>query len=335
MSLYFRYTKKRILRDLSDSENQKIVSLGVVNYEMTYLMNNNRQLIVIQGPTGVGKTSVGIALAQHYGSPVVSADSRQLYREMTIGTAVPSVLEMNAVPHYFIQNKTIHNHITAGDYEAEALELLEEKLFNATRNVILVGGSGLYVDALLRGFDELPQTDPALRAELSAMPLGELLVELERLDPDYYSTVDRSNLQRVIRAVEVCRQSGAPYSTMRKGTTKIRNFKILKIGVNLPREMLYERINQRVDCMMAEGLLTEAKELYDYRELTALQTVGYSELFDHFDGNTSLDEAVELIKRNSRRYAKRQLTWLRRSPEIEWFEPRQVEDMINYIDGHI
>lgn len=301
---------------------------------MTATMTNNRRLIVVQGPTGVGKTAAGIALARHYGIPVVSADSRQVYREMAIGTAVPSAAERDGIPHYFIQNKSIHDTFTAGDYDREALDLLETELFPATSDVLLVGGSGLYVDALVNGFDDLPESDAALRRELSSMPLEDLLAELERTDPEYFTTVDRANPQRVIRAVEVCRLSGKPYSALRSGATKRRSFIPVKIGIELPREELYERINRRVDQMLSDGLLAEAQALYPYRNLSALQTVGYRELFDHFDGRTTLTEAVELIKRNTRRYAKRQMTWLRRDPQIRWFAPSETEEMIGYIDGN-
>lgn len=301
---------------------------------MTATTTNNLRLIVVQGPTGVGKTVAGIALARHYGIPVVSADSRQVYREMAIGTAVPSAAERDGVPHYFIQNKSIHDTFTAGDYERETLSLLENELFPATSDVLLVGGSGLYVDALVNGFDDLPESDAALRRELSSMPLEDLLAELERTDPKYFTTVDRANPQRVIRAVEVCRLSGKPYSALRSGSTKRRSFIPVKIGIELPREELYDRINRRVDQMLSDGLLAEAQALYPYRNLSALQTVGYRELFDHFDGRTTLTEAVELIKRNTRRYAKRQFTWLRRDPQIRWFAPSETEEMIGYIDGN-
>lgn len=300
----------------------------------THPHDTNRRLIVVQGPTGVGKTAAGIALARHYGIPVVSADSRQIYREMTIGTAVPSLSERAGVPHYFIQNKSIHDFFTAGDYERETLALLENELYPTTPDVLLVGGSGLYVDALLSGFDDLPGSDPALRTKLSSTPLPELLSELEQLDPAYFAVVDRANPQRIIRAVEVCRLSGQPYSALRSGSTKSRNFKTVKIGIDLPREELYERINRRVDSMIEAGLLAEVEALYPHRNLSSLQTVGYRELFDYFDGRTTLTEAVERIKRNTRRYAKRQLTWLRRDAQIRWFGPDETKSMIEYIDGN-
>lgn len=299
------------------------------------MTTNTNRLIVLQGPTGVGKTAAGVVLARHFGAPVVSADSRQVYREMAIGTAAPSVAEQEGVPHYFIRNKSIHDPFTAGDYEREALALLDDELFPTTPNVLLVGGSGLYVQALLEGFDELPEADPALRAELAATPLPVLVEELRRCDPDYYRTVDRQNPQRVVRAVEVCRLSGRPYSAQRSGRSKKRNFAPVKIGLDLPREVLYERIDRRVEVMLAEGLLAEAERLYPHRTLPALQTVGYRELFDCFDGKIALAEAVERIKRNTRRYAKRQLTWLRRDPQIRWFAPDDCQGMIDYLNGWV
>lgn len=308
------------------------MSLGILPAMTPTTMSTKGRLVVVQGPTGVGKTAVGIALARHYGIPVVSADSRQVFREMTIGTAVPSPEELAAASHYFIQHRSIQAPYSAGDYEREGLALLE-KLFNTYSQVLLVGGSGLYVDALLNGFDDLPETNATLRAELAATPLTELLEELHALDPEYYQTVDRSNPQRVVRAVEVCRLSGKPYSTLRRGEAQTRPFRALKIGLDMPRECLYDRINRRVDQMMAEGLLQEAERLYPHRHLTALQTVGYRELFAYFDGANSLDEAVELIKRNTRHYAKRQLTWLRRDPNVRWFSPDELPAMIAYIDG--
>lgn len=302
---------------------------------MTTTTTNNR-LIVIQGPTGVGKTAVGIRLAQHYHIPIVSADSRQVYREMRIGTAVPTTEELQQADHFFIQNKSIHEPFTAGDYEREALQLLEDELFPKNSNVLVVGGSGLYVDTLLKGFDPLPDSDPGLREQLSNTPLEELLAELAASDPVYYQQVDRSNPQRVIRAIEVCRTTGRPYAELRTGETKTRPFDVVKIGINLEdRDALYARINRRVDAMVTEGLEEEARELYPFRQLLALQTVGYREWFDHFAGKTTHQEAIELIKRNTRHYAKRQLTWLRRDPQIRWFVPDAAEEMIQYIDGHI
>lgn len=305
--------------------------MAILSVMTTMTMSIKGRLLVVQGPTGVGKTAVGITLAQHYGIPVVSADSRQIYREMTIGTAVPSPEELSAATHYFIQHKSIHESFSAGDYEREGLELLDN-LFGKYSQVLLVGGSGLYVDALLNGFDDLPESDPTLRTELSALPMESLLAELQERDPGYYHTVDRNNPQRIVRAVEVCRLSGRPYSELRSGQTKTRPFNTLKIGINLPRETLYDRINRRVDQMMEKGLLHEAEQLYPYRHLSALQTVGYRELFEYFAGHISLPEAVELIKRNTRHYAKRQLTWLRRDTDIRWFEPSDTKNIIACID---
>lgn len=301
-------------------------------------MNSNAGpcLILIQGPTGAGKTSVAVALARHYGIPVISADSRQVYREMTIGTAVPSPEELAQARHYFVHQKSVHETFTAGDFAAEALELLEKELFTKYEKVIVAGGSGLYVDALVNGFDDLPQTDPVLRDELSNTPMQALLEELKTADPVYYDQVDRSNPQRVVRALEVYRLTGRPYSALRTGVTADRPFRTLKIGITDPdRQALYEKINNRVDQMVRDGLIEEARALCPLKNLPALQTVGYQELFDYFDGKTTLEKAIELIKRNSRRYAKRQLTWLRRDPLVEWFSADQTTALIEYIDGHL
>ena len=295
------------------------------------------RIVVVAGPTGSGKTDLGIRLAQHYGAPVVSADSRQIYRGLAIGTAQPSAEQLAAVKHYFIATHDITEDFNCGEYEVRALELLE-RLFRDHDTVIVVGGSGLYIQALCDGMDDLPTADAALRAglarRLETEGIEALAEELRRLDPDYWEVVDRSNPARVQRALEVCLQTGRPYSQQRSGVKRQRPFDIVKIGIDLPREVLYERINRRVDEMMAEGLEAEARSVYAYRRLNALQTVGYKELFDCFDGRVTLDEAVELIKRNTRRYAKRQLTWFRRDSRIRWFRPDDwqgiIEDILNY-----
>jgi len=293
---------------------------------------NNKRLIVVVGPTGCGKTDTGIRLARHFGAPVLSTDSRQMYRGMAIGTAQPSEEQLQTVRHYFIASHDITENLSCGVYEVQALALLDE-LFRRHDYVIAVGGSGLYVRALCEGMDDLPETDRALRAALSSRMAREgaaaLAEELRRLDPDYYRIVDRNNPARVLRALEVCLQTGRPYSTFRTGVHRKRDFGIVKIGIDMDRERLYERIDRRVDHMIAEGLEAEARALYPHRALNALQTVGYKELFDYFDGKTTFEEAVELIKRNSRRYAKRQLTWFRRDPEIRWYAPDRVDDMIS------
>ena len=292
-------------------------------------------LIVIVGATGSGKTDLSIELAEHFSAPVISTDSRQVFRGMPIGTAQPSAEQLSRAKHYFIADRDITAEYNAGIFEKEALALLAE-LFAVHDYVIAVGGSGLYIDALCRGFDEFPETDRALRTSLEDIVrhngLAPLLAELRELDPDYYAQVDRDNPARVIRAVEVCRQTGKPYSGQRKGYVAERPFRIIKIGIDMPRAELYARIDRRVELMMQAGLESEARSLYPNKQLNALQTVGYKELFDYFDGEYTLDRAVELIQRNSLRYAKRQLTWFRRDPEIEWFAREDKKKMIFFIE---
>ena len=296
---------------------------------------STKRLIVIVGPTGSGKTDLSIRLALHYRAPILSTDSRQVYRGMPIGTAQPTEEQLKAVEHHFIASHDINDRLNCGEYEVQALACLEN-LFAEHDDVVAVGGSGLYVRALCEGMDDLPQADEALRQELerryAAEGLEALAGQLRELDPTYYEAVDRSNPARVIRALEVCLQTGRPYSAQRTGTRRERPFRIVKIGVDLPREELYDRINRRVDAMIAEGLEDEARRMYPFRALNALQTVGYREFFDYFDGRTSYEEAVEQIKRNTRHYAKRQLTWFRRDPEIRWFAPADDAAMIEYID---
>lgn len=299
-------------------------------------MSIRPRLVVVAGPTGSGKTDLAVTLAQRYGAPVVSADSRQIYRGLAIGTAQPSPEQLAAVEHHFIATHDISEDFNCGEYEVRALSLLDT-LFRDRDTVIVAGGSGLYIQALCDGMDDLPTADPQLRAELTRRieteGVAALAEELRRLDPDYYEAVDRSNPARVQRALEVCIQTGRPYSQQRMGVRRERPFDIVKIGIDLPRDVLYDRINRRVDAMMAAGLETEARSVYEHRRLNALQTVGYKELFDCFDGVTTLDEAVELIKRNTRRYAKRQLTWFRRDADIRWFRPDDIDGITSYIDS--
>lgn len=297
-------------------------------------MTTTRRLIVIEGPTGVGKTALSIALGLHYGGiPIISADSRGVYRQMKIGTAVASDIDLATLPHHFVHERDIRDVMSAGDFAAEALERLDT-IYRSHDTAIVAGGSGLWVDALLRGFDPMPEGDAALRATLSEEPLESLQSMLEGLDPVYYAQVDRQNPQRLIRAIEVCRSSGLKYSDMRQGSITERNFTTIKIALEMPRPELYSNINRRVDLMMQQGLLGEATELYPHRNLSTLRTVGYSELFSYLDHEITLPEAVELIKRNSRRYAKRQLTWLRRDPSRSWFAPTDTAKIIEYIDEH-
>lgn len=296
---------------------------------------STKRLLVVVGPTGCGKTDLSIRLARHYSAPILSTDSRQIYRRMAIGTAQPTVEQLKSVEHHFIASHDIKDSLSCGEYEVLALARLE-KLFVRHDYVVAVGGSGLYVRALCEGMDDLPPADEALRNQLmerlTAEGVESLALELKKLDPAYYEAVDRKNPARVVRALEVCLQTGRPYSGQRSGMRRERPFAISKIGIDLPREVLYERIDRRVDAMLAEGLEAEAHALFPYRGLNALRTVGYSELFDYFEGRTTKEEAVELIKRNSRRYAKRQLTWFRRDPEVRWFAPDDDAAMIRYVD---
>ena len=281
-----------------------------------------RRLSIILGPTASGKTSYAISRALEAGSPVISCDSRQIFREMRIGTAVPSDEELATVPHYFIRTVPVTANYTAGIYEMEALALIEKLFAEGHEELIMAGGSMLYIDAVCKGIDDIPAAPPELREKLTSRAasgeLPQMVEELRALDPDTVGEIDCSNPQRVIRALEVCLSSGRPFSSFKKREVKKRDFEIRKIGLTMPREALYARIDARVDHMMAEGLLDEIRSLLPYRDLPALRTVGYSELFDYLDGKSSLDEAVRLIKRNTRHYAKRQLTWWRNDNSIEW-----------------
>lgn len=294
----------------------------------------NKSLIVLVGPTAIGKTAASIHIAEAFNCPIVSADSRQFFKEMSIGTAKPSAEEMQGVPHYFIDSHSITDEFNVGKYETEAIALLDT-LFKTNNTVLLVGGSGLYIDAICKGFDELPEADAEVRNKINTLleekgikALQELLKEL---DPEYYSKVDLQNPQRMSRALEVCLTTGEPYSALRKGKIKKRDFNIIKIGLNTEREVLYERINKRVDTMMQQGLLEEVKNLLPQKNLNALQTVGYNELFDFLENKTDLKTAIESIKQNTRKFAKRQLTWFRRDEEIKWFEPNQITEIITFL----
>lgn len=279
------------------------------------------ELIIILGPTAVGKTDYSIGLARQYGSPVISCDSRQIYKEMKIGTAPPSAEQLAAVPHYFIGTRSVTEPYTAGKYELDALALLEE-LFKTHDKLVMCGGSGLYIDALCNGLDAFPDVDPKIREDLMLRLENEgleaLRFELRRLDPQTYGSIDVANRQRVVRALEVCIGTGRPFSSYKTSAARERPFAIRKIGLTREREELYDRINRRVDIMMEDGLEAEARSLLPYRDLPALNTVGYRELFDCFDGKYPLEEAVRLIKRNTRHYAKKQLTYWGRDESIEW-----------------
>ena len=302
----------------------------------TTMSTKRGTLIVVVGPTGSGKSALAVKLAQHYNAPVISTDSRQVFRNMAIGTAQPTAEELAAAKHYFIADREVEDDFNCGKYEVEALALLE-RLFAENRYVVAVGGSGLYIQALCEGMDSLPEADDALRAELKARFASEglevLADELRRLDPKYAEEVDIQNPARVMRALEVCITTGRPYSEQRVGKVAERPFNIVKVGTDMSRDVLYERINRRVDMMVEQGLVAEAMAMYPKRHLNALQTVGYRELFEYFDGNCSLEEAIELIKRNSRRYAKRQLTWFRRDESTGWYSPDDIEGVVAFIDG--
>ncbi|RKR05936.1 tRNA dimethylallyltransferase [Flavobacterium sp. 90] len=288
-----------------------------------------KYLITIVGPTAIGKTALSIALAQHFKCEIISCDSRQFFKEMTIGTAVPNQEELQAAKHHFIQNKSIFENYTVGDYEKEALLKLEE-LFQNNDFAILIGGSGLYVDAILKGFDEFPEIDPAVRSQVNSnygnLGIEYLQEQLQLLDPDYYQkiTVENpqtlQNPQRMMRFVEVCIGTQKPYSSFLNQKKNNRNFTPILIGLEAERSTIYDRINQRVDIMINEGLLQEAETLYPNKALNALQTVGYRELFSYFDGDFSLPFAIEEIKKNTRRFSKRQLTWFKRNENTKWFD---------------
>lgn len=289
-----------------------------------------KNLILIVGPTAVGKTALAVSLAKYYNTEIISADSRQFYKELEIGTAKPSVEELSQVHHHLINSHSYTELIDAGTYERIALEILSG-LFLKHDVVIAVGGSGLYIQALCEGLDPVDLRDEKLRSELSSYSIAELQEKLKQLDPEYFEIVDQHNPQRLMRAIEVITLTGKTYTSLRTGKKKDRSFNIIKIGLNDDRSVLYERINTRVDKMIENGLEDEAKSFYPFKNEYTLQTVGYSEWFDYFDGKHSKAEAIELIKRNSRRYAKRQLTWFNRDPGIKWFTINDLPKIIDYI----
>lgn len=298
-----------------------------------------KYLITIVGPTAIGKTAMAIAVAKHFGCEILSCDSRQFYKEMSIGTAAPTPEELAAVPHHFVHHKSIFDSYSVGDFERDALSKLSG-LFSTNDFAVLVGGSGLYVNAVLKGFDNFPEIDPFVRESLQeaydANGLDWLQQRLEQLDPVYYAQVDTANPQRLMRALEVCIGTGKPYSSYLTGKSDERKFKPIVIGLTADRSILYDRINKRVDTMMEMGLEAEARSLYPYHELNALQTVGYRELFEYFDGFVELPTAVEEIKKNTRRFAKRQLTWFRRDESTKWFDFETPNDqIITHIKNHI
>lgn len=298
-------------------------------------MGNKKKLIVVVGPTAVGKTAMAIQLARHFNTEILSADSRQFYTEMSIGTAKPSEEELGLAKHHFINSHSIVTEYSAGDYERDALTLLE-KLFEHHDYVIMVGGSGLFVRAVCEGLDDLPRAPAEVREQLNRLHeeegIGVLQEKLRSLDPVYYESADIQNPQRVIRALEVIEATGLPFSSFHRRIHEKRSFDVLTIGLNMDRARLYERINQRVDGMMAQGLLAEVKALQDFRNKPALLTVGYAELFAYLDGEIALDEAIDRIKQNSRRYAKRQITWFKKYGNTEWFAPAEWEQVVRFAE---
>jgi tRNA dimethylallyltransferase len=300
-------------------------------------VNNRNTLIVLLGPTGVGKTALSFRLAEHLQTPVISADSRQFYRGLEIGTAAPTAEEQARVKHYFIGNLNITDYYNAAQYESDVLQLLETDIFPKTSTALLVGGSMMYIDAVCKGIDDIPNADEEIRQSLWQIFEGEgiepLRAQLKLLDPAHYAEVDLMNHKRIIHALEICLTAGKPYSSFRTKTTKPRTFRILKIGLDRPREELYERINCRVDEMIASGLEHEARRVYPQKDLNALNTVGYKEFFQYFDGAWSYDYAVEMIKQDSRRYARKQLSWFRRDKDIHWFQPDNEEEIIPFIES--
>ncbi len=297
-----------------------------------------KTLIVIAGPTAIGKTSLAIKLAQYYKTEILSADSRQFYREMAIGTAKPSPDELNLVKHHFINSLSVTDDYSVGDYEREALEV-SERLFKDRNVIILAGGSGLFINAVIYGFDDLPSSPKDVRDKLNDLfntrGIAYLQEKLKEIDPVFYKEVDLNNPQRLIRALEVYNTTGKPFSGFRKKAKKTRPFDIVQIGLNTERENLYRNINHRVDMMIDAGLVKEAYDLRSFKHLNPLNTVGYSELFDYFDGKSTLEVAIEKIKQNTRRFAKRQLTWFNKSQDIKWFEPLEYESIASYLDAEL
>lgn len=288
----------------------------------------SKTLCVILGPTGVGKTELSLRVAEALGCPIISADSRQIFKEIPIGTAAPTTDELARVKHYFIANHSIEEDYNAGQYERDCLELLE-KLFEKYDTLVLTGGSMMYIDAVCDGLDDIPEVKPEIREwvkkEYEEKGLAWLQDEVQKIDPAYFEIVDRQNPQRLMHALEVSRAIGKPYSLLRTGIKHNRSFNVVKIGLSRSREVLYQRINKRVECMMESGLLDEVKAVYPYKHLNSLNTVGYKELFAYLEGDSSLSEAVDKIKQNSRHYAKRQMTWFRRDTDIHWFNLDEYE----------
>lgn len=301
-------------------------------------MDNKKTLIVLIGPTGVGKTDLSIKIAEKYGSPIISADSRQLYSDLKIGTAAPTEEYLKRVKHYFVGTLKLTDYYSAAQYESEVISLLEE-LFKSNNTILLTGGSMMYIDAICKGIDDIPTVDSETRQMMMEKyekeGLDRLCAELKLLDPEYYSTVDLKNPKRVIHALEICYMTGKTYTSFRTGNTKQRPFDIIKIGLCRDREELYERINKRVDIMIKEGLVDEVKSVYEYRNLNSLNTVGYKEIIQYLEGNCTLEFAIEKIKQNSRIYSRKQMTWFKRDNDITWFHPDKEEEIMEFIESKL
>lgn len=297
-----------------------------------------KTLFVIVGPTGVGKTSLCLKVAEHLNTVIINADSRQVFKEIPVGTAAPTKDERKSIRHFFVGNLHINEYYNASKYEQDVLKLLNI-LFKYKDNVIMSGGSMMYVDAVCKGIDDIPSVDDNIRKTLQERfdkeGLSGISKELALLDPDYYAIVDKNNHKRIIHALEICLSTGKPYSSFRKNTTKERPFRIIKIGLNMDRQKLYERIDLRVEQMIHDGLIQEALNVYEYKDLNALNTVGYKETFEYLDGLCTLDNAIFRIKSNTHKYCRKQLTWFRRDPNIHWFSPDNIEEIINYINTFI
>lgn len=297
----------------------------------------NKTLIVLLGPTAVGKTDISIDIAQHLNCDIISADSRQFFREMKIGTARPSDDQLARVKHHFIAFLSVRDYYSSNRYEKDVLDLLSE-LFQNNNIALMSGGSAMYIDSVCQGIDDIPDADPAVREQLNRKYEEEgirgLRIMLKILDPEYYKNVDLKNYKRIIRALEICETTGLPYSSFLKKQRRERNFNILKIGLERPREELYERIDRRVDEMIVQGLENEVASLYEYKEMNALNSVGYNEFFDYFGGRITKEKAIELIKRNTRRFAKRQITWWAKDKDISWFQADDIRGIIEFLNNN-
>lgn len=295
-------------------------------------------LVIIAGPTGIGKTDFAIETALHYKTEIISADSRQIYKELKIGTAAPTTEQLKRAKHYFIGNKSIHNYYNASIFETETITLLEN-LFQKNKIVIMAGGSGMYIDAIYKGIDDIPTVEKEIRdnliIRLNTEGIESLRKELKYIDPGYYKRVDLKNPKRILKALEISIQTGKPYSSFLTQKNKPRNFHSILIGLNMNREELYSRINNRVDYMIESGLIDEVKQFVNNKNSNALNTVGYKEIFNYLEGKTQLNEAIEQIKKNTRNYARKQITWFNRYPDIKWFHPSELQKAIKYIDNHI